>query len=43
MNLSNQIRVGWMDSNGVTAQQCYDYCESQGKGDTHKLDGNKMG
>lgn len=29
--------------NGVTAQQCYEYCKSQGKGDIHKLDGDKDG
>ena len=28
-------------SNGVTAQDCYDYCIEQGKGDIHKLDRDK--
>jgi competence protein ComEC len=27
----------------VSAQACYDYCEAQGKGDVHKLDGDNNG
>lgn len=30
-------------SDGTTAQQCYDYCKSIGKGDIHKLDRDKDG
>lgn len=30
-------------SSGVTAQQCYDYCKAQGKGDIHQLDRDKDG
>lgn len=30
-------------SGGVTAQKCYDYCKSQGKGDVHRLDRDKDG
>jgi competence protein ComEC len=30
-------------SNGVTVQQCYDYCKMQGKGDIHQLDRDKDG
>lgn len=29
--------------NGVTYQQCYDYCKSQGKGDVHGLDRDNDG
>ncbi len=29
--------------NGVTSQQCYEYCKSLGKGDIHSLDGNDDG
>ena len=29
--------------NGATGQDCYDYCESEGKGDVHGLDRDKDG
>ena len=30
-------------SNGASANECYNYCKSIGKGDVHKLDKDKDG